>query len=244
MTNVPSSLIRFFAKVEYARQFVAGEIRFGVLEYYRGIEDSRRDDSEGQSSVYFNVKAPQLIIEKQSGQMIGLTESDKNIHSMVSSLNRYYILCTSHPEVNISRLAQKYGRFVVRINNPLGLLERVKVAWQSHDLALEGSAFIAPVEYTKDELRDADPYLVSPSHLTYSQKRKSYEEDREYRYLLQCKVDMKRTWENHLNLRLADCGDICSAETVCANFPLAVDMNAPSKEHQAQDQPRENKHNN
>jgi hypothetical protein len=222
---------------------MAGAIRFGVLEYYRGIENSRRDDGEEQLSPYFRVKAPQLIIEKQPGRMIGVAESDKNIHSMVSSLNRYYILCASHPEVNISSLAQKYGRFVVRINNPLVLLERVKV-WQSHDLALEGSADIAPEEYTKDELRDADPYLVSPPHLTYSQKRKSYEEDREYRYLLQCKVGPKRTWESHLTITLADCGDICSAETVCANFASAVDMNASSKEHQAQDQTREKKHDN
>src|SRR5271157_1563322 len=215
MTNVPGSLLRFFPTRGFARQFVKGAIRFGILEYYRGIEDSRRDEGEGQSSVYFNVKAPQLIIEKQTGRIIDTTESDKNIHSMVVSLNRYYILCASHPEVNFSSLARKYGRFMVRISSPLVLLERIRIAWQTCDLALDGDAFIAPVEYTKDELRDADPYLLSPPHLTYAQKHRSYEEDREYRYLLRCKVDTKRTWEDHLTLALPDCGDICSLETVC-----------------------------
>ncbi len=195
MTNDPSSLLRFFSKEEFARQFVAGEIRFGLLEYYRGIEDLRRDEGEGQSSVYYKV-------------------SDNIIHSKVSSLNRYYILCTSHPEANVSRLARKYGRFMVRINNPSVLLDRVKLAWQTHDLAVDRGAFMTPVEYTKDELRDADPYLLSPPQLTYSQKRKSYEEDREHRYFLKCRVDLQRVWENHLILTLDDCADICSAATV------------------------------
>jgi len=213
MKDVPSSLLRFFHEEEFARRFVAGEIRFGILEYCRGIEDSRRDASEGQSSVYFKVKAPQLIIERKTGRTIDVTESDENIHSTVVSLNRYYMLCTSHPEVNISTLASKYGRFMVRINSPLALRERVKRGWQTHDLALDGCAFIAPAEYTKDELRDADPNLLSPPHLTYSQKCKSYEEDREYRFLLECKVDTQRAWENHLTLTLPDCADICSVVT-------------------------------
>jgi hypothetical protein len=94
----PSSLLRFFPEEDFARQFVAGAIRFGLLEYYRGIEDSRRDTSEGQSSVCF--RAPQPV------------------HSTVSSLNRYYILSTAHPEVNRSHLPRKYGQFVVRIQSP------------------------------------------------------------------------------------------------------------------------------
>jgi hypothetical protein len=216
MADVPSSLLRFFPKEEFARQFVAGRIRFGILEYYRDIEDSRGDKSEGQSSVYFNVKAPQFSIEEQTGRTIRVAGSDKIIHSMVSSLNRYYIFSTSHPGTNISRLARKYGRFMVRINNPLVLLERVKKEWQKRDLALDG--FIAPVDYTKDELRDADPYLISPPHLTYSQKPRLYEEDMEYRYLLKCKVDAQRAWANHLTLELPDCGDIFSAVTVCGKI--------------------------
>jgi hypothetical protein len=223
MIDVPSSLLRFFHEEEFARQFVAGEIRFGVLEYYRGIADSRRDESEGQSSVYFNVKAPQLIIEKQTGRTIGATESDNSIHSTVSSLNRYYIMCTSHPEANMFRLARKYGRFMVRINSPKALLERIQVAWRSHDLAIEDGAFIAPVEYTKHELRDPDPLLLSPPHLTYSQKPRLYQEDREYRYMLKCKVDVERLWENHLTLILRDCGDICSELTVYAENEFAAE---------------------
>jgi len=187
---LPGSLLRFFFEEEHARQFVAGKVRFGILEYYRGIEDKRRDDSEGRSSVYF--KAPQPV------------------HATYTSLNRFYILSTAHPETSIPCLTKKYGRFVVRIDSPIVLLERIKAAWQVHDLAVDRGAFVTDVEYTKDELREADPYFRSPPHLVYSQKPKSYEDDREYRYLIKCKIDVKRAWENHLTLTLPDCGDICS----------------------------------
>ncbi len=173
---------------------MAGKVRFGILEYYRGIEDKRRDSSEGRSSVYF--KAPQPV------------------HATYTSLNHYYILCTAHPEADIPALMKKYGRFVVRINSPIALLERIKAAWQIHDLAVDRGAFVTHVEYTKDELREPDRYFHSPPHLVYSQKPRSYQDDREYRYLLKCKVDVKRAWGNHLILTLPDCGDICSAVTV------------------------------
>lgn len=194
MIEIPNSLLRFFTKEVHARQFLSGSAKFGILEYYREIEDVRRDASEGRSSVYFRAPHP--------------------IHSTVISLNRYYILCASHPEADVSILARKYGRFMVRINNPQELLARIKVAWQNHELAIECGAFIAPVEYTKDELRDADALFLSPPHLTYSQKHRSSEEDREYRYMLKCRVDVKRVWESHLTLTLPNCEDICTLSNI------------------------------
>jgi|GEM_PF-2341771 len=214
MVHVPSSLVRLFDKEEFAHEFITGKLRFGVLEFYRKIEDSRRDESEGHASVYFSRKAPQLIIGKYTRRAIAVSKSDQNIHSTFFSLNRYYVLCASHPEADTCRLASRYGRFLVRISSPFVLLERVKAAWQSHDLALEGCAFVAPVEYTKDELSDADEYLIAPPHLTYSQKHKLHEEDKEYRYVLQCRVDASRTWDERLTLVLPDCTDICSPITV------------------------------
>lgn len=193
VTTVPGCLLRFFEEEEHARQFLSGAIRFGILQYYRGIEDVRRDTSEGQSSVYFKTPQP--------------------IHSTVTSLDRYYILSAAHPEASIPHLTQ-YGRFMVRINSPLVLLDRIKVAWGSYDHA--SGAFIAPVIYTKDELRDPDPSYLSPPELVYSQKSRSHEEDREYRYLIKRRFDVRRTvWESHLTLALPSCEDICSDVTVC-----------------------------
>ena len=204
MKDAPSNLLRFFDKDEYARGFLEGQIRFGLLDRYRTIEGSRRDEKEGQVSFYWNRKAPQITIDKSTAQVVGQSESDQNIHYSGCSLNPYYILCTSHPEASIPSLTQKFGRFVVRIQDPLALLERIKVAWQNHHFALDGCAFLAPVVYNKDGLLEADPYLIAPPHYSYSQKPNSFEEEREFRYLLQCSVDTKRTWEDFLTLRLPD----------------------------------------
>jgi hypothetical protein len=194
VTSLPASLLRFFKEEEHARQFLSGAARFGLLEYYRKIEDIRRDTREGESSVYFNTPQP--------------------IHSTVVSLDRYYILCTSHPDVNIPSQAKKYGRFMVRITNSSMLLERIKEEWKNYEDS--SGAFTAPVIYTKDELREPDTLLLSPPELVYSQKLRSYEDDREYRYLLCRRFDVRRkVWEEHLTLTLPDCRDICSDVILC-----------------------------
>lgn len=77
-------------------------------------------------------------------------------------------------------------------------------------MALKNGAFIAPVVYNKDGLLEPDPYLIAPFHYSYSQKLKSYEDEKEFRYVLGCKVDADREWEDSLTLTLGDCGDICS----------------------------------
>jgi hypothetical protein len=168
-----------------------------VLEYYRGIEDARKDETEGQSSVYFPGR-------------------DAPVHSTITSLHRYYILCTTHPEVNVADMAKKYGPFMVQIDQPLVLLERIKAAWRAHPLAQNDGAFVAGVEYTKDDLREADRFYLSPPHLVYLQKRRIDAPDREYRYLLKTKVDAERNWEPHRYLTIPDCRDICSEVIVCA----------------------------
>jgi hypothetical protein len=193
--EIPGDLLRFFCQEDHALEFMSGSVRLGVLDHYRGLDDSRGDVTEGRSSVFFRADVP--------------------IHSTVTSSYHYYILCTTHPEVNVASMAKKYGQFMVRITRPRVLLERIKTAWEDHPLAQNAGAFISPVEYTKDEMREADGSFFSPPHLVYSQKRKIDETDREYRYLLKTKVDAKRKWEPHLTLVLPDCRDICSEITVC-----------------------------
>ncbi len=211
MKNVLGSLLRFFEKEEYARSFVEGEIRFGLLDRYKTIEGSRKDEAEGRVSFYWNLKAPQLRIDRKTREVVDRTESDQNIHGSGLSLNRYYILCTSHPEADLAVLSEKFGRFVVRINDPLSLLQRIRAIWQKHQLALDDdSAFVAPVVYNKNGLLEPDPYLIAPAGYSYSQKPSSFEQEREFRYVLICSVDDKRTFENFITLTVGDCSDICS----------------------------------
>lgn len=216
MSNVPNTLLRFYKREEYARSFIGGEIRFGYLDHYKSIEGSRKDPKEGQVSFEWAQKATQIILDKKSGQVVAQAESDQNIRYSGISLNPHFILCTSHPEADKRILEKKFGQFIIRINDPTALLERIKTAWQSHPWAFDGCAFIAPVIYNKGELVEPDRYLIAPPEYSYSQKSKSdgegnsFEEEKEFRYVLKCTVDPERTLEEYLPLRLPDCSDICS----------------------------------
>ena len=124
-------------------------------------------------------------------------------------MNPYYILCTAHPDVNVPMMTKNFGRFIIRIGNPLALLERIKVVWQNHECAFADNALVAPVVYNKDELLKRDPYLNAPSDYSYSQKPKSKNCEQEFRYVLTCS-DAKRTLNDHLTLDVGDCRDICT----------------------------------
>lgn len=192
MLAVPNTLLRFFTQEEYAVQFIAGQIRFGLLDYYRHIEGSRRDDKEGLVSGIW-----------------GEEESDQNIRYRGRSMNPFYILCASHPDVEVPMMTKKFGAFVVRISDPPALLERIGLIWRKHPLAFADNARIAPVVYNKDELLKRDPYLNVPSDYSYSQKPKSNRCEQEFRYVLTCS-DTKRNLSDDLTLGVYNCRDICA----------------------------------
>ena len=189
---VPNTLQRAFQNEEYARQFIAGDIRFGLLQHYREMEGCRQDKTEGRAALRLNLQAENPDLN--------------NVCYSLSSLIPYYILCTSHPAV-CKRDLTKFGSFIVSINEPLRLLERIRTAWNNDDRALH-PAFITPVLYNKGDLVDPAPFFFEPSCLTYTQKPPSYSPDREYRYGLACKVRTKE--DPFLTLRVEPCNDICS----------------------------------
>ena len=79
----------------------------------------------------------------------------------------------------------------------------------SKTVALPDSpAFIVPVLYNKNDLVEPPPYFIAPPCLVYAQKPASFSEDREYRYVLSCKVGTKE--DPFLTLKVGPCTDICS----------------------------------
>jgi hypothetical protein len=48
---VPSTLRRTFQNKEHVQQFMAGDIRFGLLQHYRKMEDCRLDETEGEAHI-------------------------------------------------------------------------------------------------------------------------------------------------------------------------------------------------
>jgi hypothetical protein len=209
MLDVPSNLLRFFDREEYALQFISGQIRCGLLSYYRGIEGARQDDKEGQTSFFWTRKAPQFQIDNQTGRLLGPTESNQNIRYRGSSMNPFYIISTSSPDVDKAVLTDKFGPFTVLITDPLALLERIKAVWRNHDWALNDGVVIVPANYDKDELVADNKYLIAPPHYSYSQKPPSFWMEKEFRYVLTCSFDVNRHLKDYLPLDVGDCADIC-----------------------------------
>jgi len=193
MLVLPNNLLRFNCKEEHALQFIEGQIRFGRLSHYRGIEGSRQDETEGLVFFYWDMK------------------SDQNIHYRGRSINPYYILCTTHPNVAEQMMVKKFGSFIVRISDPLLLLERIKVVWKNHASAFADNACLVPVAYNKDGLLEPNQYLYAPTDYTYSQKPASLEYQQEFRYVLPCS-DVQRNSDCYLTLDVGDCRDICTLQ--------------------------------
>lgn len=209
MPDVPSNLLRFFAREEHALQFISGQIRCGLLSHYRAIEGTRQDDKEGQTSFTWTRKAPQFQIENQTGHLLEPTESDQNIRYRGSSLNPFYIVSTSSPDVDKDVLTDRFGPFTVLINDPLALLERIRAIWRNHDWALNDGVVIVPADYNKDELVADNEYLIAPPHYSFSQKPPSFGVEKEFRYVLTCSIDVNLRLDDHLTLDVGDCSDIC-----------------------------------
>jgi hypothetical protein len=205
---LPHALLRFFSEEDHARCSVEGKLRFGLLRRYRTEEGSRKDETEGRVSFYWNQKAPQVLLDTETRQVIGGGMSNRNIQYTGSSLHPHFILCTSHYEANWQTLTANFGRHVVRISDPVVLLERIKAAWQDNPWASASPAFIAPVVYNKGGLLEPNPSLIAPPQYVYSQKSVRFEEEREFRYVLPCSVRSRSAVTDYLTLKLPDCSDI------------------------------------
>jgi hypothetical protein len=156
------------------------------------MEGCRGDEAEGKASIRWNLEA-----------------ENPSLHNVTyggTSLNLYYVLCAFHPGVCRDHIAE-FGSFVVRINEPLRLLERICDAWKN-DPRSSSDAFIVPVLYDKNELVSPPPYFLAPPCLVYAQKAAKYSEDAEYRFVLGCKVGTEE--QVFLTLKVGRCGDICS----------------------------------
>lgn len=210
MQDVPSNLLRFFTCEEHALQFISGNVRCGLLTYYRNIEGARQDDKEGQTSFFWTRKAPQFQIDSQTTRLLEPTESDRNIRYRGSSLNPYYIISTSNSDADRDVLTERFGLFTVLIRDPQALLERIRAVWRNHDWALNDGVVVVPVDYNKGELVAANEYLIAPPRYTYSQKPPSFCVENEFRYVLTCSIDVNRHLNDHLSLDIGDCADICS----------------------------------
>lgn len=181
----PKYLYRFFKKKEYRDQFLKGSIRFGRLKVYQDIEDeNRRDSDEGQPrGKYRTDKQIYLKISNKTGKVVekGFKTGDIDISGY--SPNIFFIACLSDKNVDLKLLSGKFGRYVVKINDPQKLVESInkkcKFLWNVGRILLEG------VIYDKDKyilMEKNNPHL--PVKYYYAQKSEVFANEHEWRIVL------------------------------------------------------------
>jgi len=185
MNKIPPHLFRFFKEEKYALAFIKGKVRFGSLRYYRYLEDERADKTEGLQFFKW--------------------ENTKISHTTVS-IHEHYILCTSGPEVDIYKMIEKFeSPFVVRIDNPYALFEKIKTAWNKHSFSIKNqnsSVDFLRIQYNKGGTQESHRYYIPP-HVCSQKPLEKYEDEKEFRYILKCRFDKSNVTDNNNKLKIA-----------------------------------------
>jgi hypothetical protein len=171
MKEKPPFLYRAYKNAQQAKQVIeSGKVRLGFMIGYRRIEDRRRKDKEEGVSDWYVENVP-----GHRGHVIG------------QHINPLYLLCTSGPDVGLAYLRSKYGKWIVKINNPSRLLEDLNnYRPKPYRMKVIGKCKLEQVSYTKGEiLKNIDPNTFEATRLVYTQKHIHNLSDQEYRYIVQ-----------------------------------------------------------
>lgn len=187
--DYPQALFKFFPKKDYADQFLAGAVRFGSLAYYATIEDDDRQDAgEGKGAFAAPAESVTTVHLDGDGEVIGATKAPGDMNHQIDLGNPTYIVCCTDPEgSDMDRLKEKFGPYVVRIDDPVRLGQELTDQFaeleKTHPLA--GSLVeCARVVYDKGERRDTEPTNEEMFRAAFTQKPPSYAEENEVRLVV------------------------------------------------------------
>lgn len=200
----PVRLLRFFKDKVFADAFVdAGTIRMNSQAYFKTIEDAARSDSsEGQGTL--RVPGQQLTAVSIPSGKTSLTTGELECGFL--QLNPIYIFCTSLPEVDVKRMSDKMGPYIVEIFEPGifqdRLMESAVVKIPKGDMLLEPEA--APVRYDKGAVVAQRPKLGEHLNLAYTQKPASFAEECEFRFIVRIGLPATPDDPQFIDLQLAN----------------------------------------
>ena len=182
----PSHLYRSFDKEEYAREFVEqGRFRIGLLEKYKQIESngSRSDPDEGISCLQLEGNVSKVTLNSAGG-VKSVSKEPGYVDSEMTLINLKYILCCSGPDVDMNHLKEKYGEYIIRLNNPCSLAQEIASYFRDNSIPIIGKPKWAKVRYDKGSI--SKEQLTNEEHvrLSYSQKAPKFANDKEYRLVV------------------------------------------------------------
>jgi hypothetical protein len=200
---IPKRLFRFFEKRCHAEEFISGRIRLGNINIYKCIENNAlRDESEGTSSIVWNQRAPEYIIDKKTLNIVGKKiSSTEKIKSEGTLINPIYLLCTSGHRANKVKIASKLNKnYLVEINDPSGLLDLFKQCWAKNPYSVNGDVEFKKVRYDRGNLVKPNKYLIEPFDIIYTQKSPDSKDEYEYRFIFWCQNNPNIIHDNYIYL--------------------------------------------
>ncbi|GEM_PF-4106170 len=124
--DLPKILFKRFAREEFARKFLTGEIRFGSLRYFIDLEKSKNHSSgdkyEG-GRVSDASGATMSIQDPATGEWRPIKFINAEFFHSLNNVDQYFISCFSH---TICQQQEKYGDYLVTIIDPESLYDRIQ----------------------------------------------------------------------------------------------------------------------
>lgn len=196
----PQYLLRAFSKRNSAKDFLAsGKFDIKLIQTYRDIQDeSRQDKDEGEGRLKIRGDIQVIKINRDGNTLSEIRQPGCYEYSH-SHLNPTYIFCMAGPQVDPSHIVNKYGQFLVRINNPLALIKDIQDFFSDR-------AWVELVEctYNKDDEVIRLPSVEECVLLSQSQKPEKDSLDKEWRLVVTMinLEDNKNPYQVNLNKKL------------------------------------------
>ena len=184
-----TTLYRVFRHPAHAYQFLAGDVRFGHLGYYRTLESSggRGDPTEGEAHhTEFRGDRTAAVIEGGRAHEV-LSPGIMSVRTDCG--NDVWVCCLTQPsgQEEWKQLRENFGDVVVAVDAER-LLADVRSALDAHDPWQQGACVMLwPVEYTKGLERQPlsrEDRESAAVRLAITQKPLSYAHQHEHRIAL------------------------------------------------------------
>jgi hypothetical protein len=201
--ELPAKLLRFTDKEEYALAFARdGRIR---LSNQRNFTDStvdpRSDSTEGQGRLLI----PNQILNSvptTGGIPVGVRGT---LDAGFVNGNPTFLFCTSVPQVDINRMKEKMGAFIVEIYNPKLFCDALEESVRSlGPKILLFEYHHCRVQYDKGVATAAALDPAKQEHLAFSQKPLGYSEECEYRFAALFNLEKETDALTHIELQLKE----------------------------------------
>ena len=176
---------RFFKTNDRRDQFISGSIRFVNIEEYKEIEDAqRRDEDEGEPKGKYQADRQVLKISPETGSLIESEYQFGDVNISGSSMNKFFVVCMSDKGANLQLLSEKFGKYIVRVNDIEKLLHLLNIARRKISWSV-GKIMFTQVKYDRGnylQMNEGDPHL--PFEYYYAQKSENFASEVEWRLVL------------------------------------------------------------